>query len=58
MKCAECKKEISPEELSWSLDNGDVCQMCWEAYCSDEYWDWYNRTKGVFCNPDLVSPSQ
>ncbi len=49
MKCKKCTQEIPANELDWD----GLCQMCWEAYCSDEYWDWYNRTKGIFCNPHL-----
>ena len=30
MICSKCGKE----EAEWD----DLCQMCWEAYCSDEWW--------------------
>ncbi len=30
MICSECGKE----EAEWD----DLCQMCWEGYCSDEWW--------------------
>ena len=38
MKCAKCD-----EEAEWD----DLCQMCWEAYCSEEWWRlnvWQNPT--------------
>ncbi len=28
--CSKCGKE----EAEWD----DLCQMCWEAYCSGEWW--------------------
>lgn len=23
---------------------GNLCQMCWEAYCAEEFWKFINRT--------------
>ena len=28
--CSRCKKELA----EWD----DLCQMCWEAHCSEEWW--------------------
>ena len=30
IKCEQCGKE----EAAWD----GLCQMCWEAYCSKEWW--------------------
>lgn len=30
MRCSKCHKE----ETEWD----DLCQTCWEAYCSEEWW--------------------
>lgn len=34
-KCTQCHGEI---DSAWPGPSGDVCQMCWERYCSEEWW--------------------
>ncbi len=49
MRCTRCGKEIEPDEMDWLGE----CQICWENENSLEYWEWYNQTKGVFCDPSI-----
>jgi hypothetical protein len=36
--CTQCGKQCNPGE-DWPGDNGRICQMCWESYCSRLWWD-------------------
>ena len=38
MRCARCKEEFNPHD---SVAD-DMCQDCWEAYCSERFWTLYN----------------
>ena len=34
MICTKCGKE----EAEWVFGDEAYCQLCWEAYCSEEWW--------------------
>ncbi len=34
-RCLKCGESIPANETGW---NG-LCQMCWEALCSEAWWD-------------------
>jgi hypothetical protein len=37
--CSRCTQVIEYEAEIWPDDkDGHLCQMCWEAYCSGEWW--------------------
>ena len=43
MKCARCGE---PSDGWPANDGGELCQMCWEAECSESWWrmvEWYSR---------------
>lgn len=33
-QCTACQKE----EAEWYFLDDAYCQLCWEAYCSEEWW--------------------
>jgi hypothetical protein len=35
-RCTDCGGEI---DMAWPGDKGEICQLCWEAYCSRTWWE-------------------
>lgn len=48
MKCTRCGAISGPGEAMWDFGDTNLCQMCWEAYCSATYWE---SEGGVFQTP-------
>lgn len=44
VKCTCCHQEC--DEVTWPGDNGEICQLCWEAQCSREFWQQMGRREG------------
>lgn len=42
LMCTECNKE----RADWlGIDGNNLCQLCWEVHCSEEWWQnniWQN----------------
>ena len=41
--CTKCGKY----KAEWDIGDDNLCQMCFEAYCSDEYWRFVDEGKIV-----------
>jgi hypothetical protein len=43
-----CSRCTEPHD-NWPDDsNGLLCQMCWEAHCSEEWWDSMIKIDGFY----------
>lgn len=37
-KCSDCGRVVDGE-MTWPGEQtGEICQECWESYCSREWW--------------------
>lgn len=55
MNCSRCQRVIPSEAETWpgGIERDAVlCQECWEAQCSDEWWSYVNRiNEGLIATP-------
>ena len=40
MTCANCKRKIDADEVTWpATGDGEVCEECWAAESDQAWWD-------------------
>jgi len=50
MECTKCHSA----DADWlGIDGEDLCQLCWEAYSSETWWD---MIEAIYYKPQEVQP--